>query len=210
MSNSKNFFTSKLNRNLKVCRIPTWFLKLKGKIDSRKGKGVCDEFISKLLKKEAFLETNEIIDAETALSNTRKAGASAVIKLSENKMFINNAPDIEKGTSPQSIRANRTNNSQLNSVRGTAKATLDELSQINETIICIDTILEERIEKLRNHALEKCHVYISGVRASKMPDYENISVEFSDKALEIYHSKHAELDDKIHSIVSKSMKEAIV
>lgn len=125
-------------------------------------------------------------------------------------MFISSVPDAEIGTSPQSIRANRANNAQLSSSRGTAKATLEELSQINETIIYIDTILEERIEKIRNHTSEKCHAYISGVRAGKMPDYESPIRDYKNTALEIYHSKHNELDMRIHTIVSNSMKEAIV
>lgn len=210
MSNKTKNFTNTSSYEKKACRMPAWILKLKGRIDSRKGKGVCDEFLLKLAKKEATLEANATICAENALNSTRKAGASAIVKLSDKKMYIKNAPITEKSTSPQSIRANRASNAQLSSNKGAAKIAMEELSQINETIIYIDTILEERIEKIRNHTSEKCHAYISGVRAGKMPDYESPIREYANNALEIYHNKHNELDEKIHAIVSSSMKEAIV
>lgn len=207
-TNEKKYFKKGDNRYPKVCRTPAFFLKLKGKLDSRKGEGVCDEFIRRLLKKEAFIETNECLDAEKILKETREQGASAIIRLSADKAVIGESASVTSGNTPQEKRIERANSARRVGAAGTAKAALDELTRINETIICVDTILEERIEKIRNHTQEKVHSYISGVRSGKIPEYNGVDMDFSDKALDIYRTKHAELDGKICDIVSNSMKEA--
>jgi len=207
-TNEKKYFKKGYNHYPKVCRTPAFILKIKGKCDSRKGEGVCNEYIKRLLKKEAFLETGECLDAEKILKEIREKGAGIVVRLSADKGIISSAANSSFGSSPDEIRKGRRNSIALNNAGGAAKASVTELAEIKETITSVHTILEERIEKIRNHTMEKIHIYISGVRAGKLCDYEGNDVVFSDKALDIYLTKHAELDDKIADIVSNSMKEA--
>ncbi len=207
-TNEQKYFKKGNNSYPKVCRMPAWLLRFKGRWDSRKGEGVCDEFIRRLLKKEAFIETNECLDAEKILKDIREQGASVVIRLSADKAILGTNANVPLGDTPQDIRIGRENFAKRASAVSTAKAALDELTRINETIICVDTILEERIEKIRSHTEEKVHSYVSGVRSGKIPEYSGVDMAFSDKALDIYRTKHAQLDGKICDIVSNSMKEA--
>lgn len=57
MANKTKDFTSTSSYEKKVCRMPAWLLKLKGRFDSRKGKGVCDEFLLKLAKKRSHIRS---------------------------------------------------------------------------------------------------------------------------------------------------------
>ncbi len=192
-----------------VSRTPAWLMKLKGRIDSKKGKGVCDEYLGKLAKKEAALESLEVIDAENKLFTTRKQGAHALTTLRELNISLASIPEDDGNTSTAGIRASRNNAAARSSAKAEMKAALEALSQINEIIVNIETIMDERIARLRSQTSEMGHVYVSGVRAGELQDYSNPIDGYDDVARKIYHDQHDELDPRIRSIVNIGMKEDV-
>lgn len=190
-----------LEKNRKVTRMPNWFLKLKGKYDSSKGSGVCDHFLKKLIKNEALLESSKIIDAENVLFETRKSGALALLTLYETKANILDLPEDVKGETSEAIRFNRRNAAKRIAAQGVMKTAIESLSQINETIISIETVLDERLMWLRNHTSEKTHIYLSGIHSGKLKDYVFSRDSYDDKSRIIYREKHKNLDAKIQSAV---------
>lgn len=206
MSKKKSNFHVKLTKIKKISYAPTWWIKLKGKHHSRRGKGVCDEYLRKLIKKEASIESLEVINAEKALESTRKAGANALVTLSENKSRLSEVPNDSNEHSVEAIRTNRHNLNNKNLALSAIKDMLERLSQINETIVSADAVLSEHIMNLRNQTAEISHTYISGVRSGKIPDYEFLMKEYDDIPQKVYLEKHNELDSRIRNITNEYMK----
>ena len=81
---------------------------------------------------------------------------------------------------------------------------MNKLTMINEQIINTNTVLDERINKLRNNAAEKLHAYIAGIRCGSLTDYTFELSENDDDARQIYLEK---LDKKIQDIVNRRFGE---
>lgn len=203
MSKKMDFTSGKTK---KATHMPLWILKLKGRLDGRKGQGLCDEYIFTLLKKEEAIEASEVMQAERALASVRKQAAGILVSNSE-KANSNSKIIIEKAESVQAIRANRANRTVHDAnVRAMNNGVLT-LAEIHETIVFIETILEERIEKLRSETKRVCHAYVSGIKAGKFKDYAMPFKEYDNKAVNIYKDKHKELDLKIYDAVNINNKE---
>ncbi len=202
----RKYASAKIKR---VTLMPGWLLKFKGRWDSRKGDGVCDEFLKKLTKKAAAIEAMEAIKAESVLHGRRKLGGELLLVLSENREAAHNKPELEEVTSPKIARKNNQKMSAHINGKNIFKEARKQLSEINEDIIFVDTVLSEKTEKLHSQTIEKFHAYVSGVRAGKLPDY-TVKSGFDSKASDIYHAKHAELDTMIHNVVSDKMREVII
>lgn len=71
-----------------VTRLPGWILKIKGRLDSRKGEGVCDEYIRRFYKKLAAMESKEVIDAENRLAGVRAEAAVILVRFMEQSRFL--------------------------------------------------------------------------------------------------------------------------
>lgn len=199
MNNVTKFRNSK---GLKpVTRMPDFLLKRKGKIDSKRGTTVPDAYIDRLIRTCEAIENKEAITAEGILSNDRKASAVAIYNISEKRKFLDNKPEMKENTSAKAIRENRRRTSQINSAESTIESGYTTLFNVYQNIINIDTVLDERITKIRKKASAKINVYISGVRSGKLKDY-NADFEFLDDAYEIYIQKHSEGDEKIRTIIN--------
>lgn len=202
--------SAKRSKRIKnVTRVPDWALRMKGKNDSRKGKGVCDEFIRQLNKKLIAMESNEVIDAETTLFEPRKEAAVILASLAEQKKVLTETSDNQKTGNAQSIRENRRDAKRRGAAKDSLKDALERLIVINERIINTDTVLDERINKMRSKAAEKIHVYVVGIRSGELNEYEWDMTCMDDSAREIYKAKHKELDERIRAAIALKMKEEV-
>lgn len=71
-----------------VTWIPGFVLKLKGRLDSRRGEGVCNEYICQLYKKLAAMEVNEVVAVENLLFDARKLAAVILTRFAEQERFL--------------------------------------------------------------------------------------------------------------------------
>ncbi len=184
-----------------VTRMPNSILKLKGRLDSKKGNTVADAYIDKLKRKCEAIENVEAITAEDILSNDRKRASVSIYDISKQQKFLDNKPELKENTSAKAIRENRRRTSQISSAQSSIESGYTTLFNAYQNIVNIDTVLDERITKNRKKTLEKVNVYIAGVRSGKLKDY-NADFEFLDDAYEIYKQKHSEDDEKIRQIVN--------
>lgn len=184
-----------------VTRMPDCLLKFKGKLDSKRGSTVPDAYIDRLIRTCEAIENKEAITAEGILSNDRKHSAVAIYNISEKKKFLDNKPEMKENTSAKAIRDNRRRASQISSAESTIESGYATLFNVHQNIVNIDTVLDERITKIRKKVSAKINVYISGVRSGKLKDY-SADFEFLDDAYEIYKQKHSDDDEKIRTIIN--------
>lgn len=185
------------NKVRQVTRMPGVFLKIKGKLDSIKGAGVCDETIRSWERKLAAMESKETIQAENWLFAVRKEASVILVRLSElEKIQAEISDNLNNTGTVESIRLQRKNDSRKATAFAEIHNSLQKLTSINQMIINTDVILDERINKMRRGLEEKRHAYISGIR-TKIKDYHYESQAEDDTARELYHNRHKELDTKI-------------
>lgn len=181
-----------------VTRCPIWLLRIKGQLDSKKGEGVCDEFIKTLEKRLIVLESKETMKAESALKHSRERAATLLTDIDKQASVIKSVTFV-KENSIEDIRQNRkmalvkANASQKHHIDG------EELMRINEQIINTHTLLDERINALRSQMTSKVHGYIKGVRSKALKDY-HYQINEEDSARSIYHDKHKHLDQAVYDM----------
>lgn len=73
---------------------PGFILKLKGRLDSRRGEGVCNEYISQLYKKLAAMEVNEVVAVENLLFDARKRAAVILTRFAEQERFLSGVVEL--------------------------------------------------------------------------------------------------------------------
>ncbi|MEY8428026.1 hypothetical protein AALA00_09990 [Lachnospiraceae bacterium 46-15] len=204
-------YASNSKRTKSVTRLPGWILRIKGKLDSKKGKGVCDEYIHHLSKRLVVMESAEVIRAENGLFEDRKKAAAVLAGFSEQKELLDREPDgRQKGSDVEAIRANRKDAERKEAARSGLRDGIENLTVINEQIINTDTVLDERINKMRSKAAEKIHAYVVGIRCGELREYTCDLSAPEDSAREIYIAKHRELNEKIRMVIAGRGKEDAV
>ena len=203
----KKFVCWKNTKTKSPTIVPHFALKLKGRIDGKKGIGTIDSTIEKLYKKEASIEAEECVICENFLTESRKSAAKLLKSIEVAEKQICSLPDEMTGTDFDIVRINRRNTNTKNSAQATISSSIDRLCEINQEIISVETILEERIKKTRDKSAAKIEAYISGVRLS-LSDYSSRS-SFDDQAYNIYLKKHEALDSAIRSKVETSNKKEV-
>lgn len=195
------YFPKKIKQ---VTRMPNFLLHLKGRWDSRHGDGTCKSRITIFHKKMIFLESQEVIAAENALFPARKEAAIILAALQEQQKKISGNGTPDPGESPaitvDAIRRERRGIREREDAKMAWKDSVERLSVIHETIINVNTILDERINKIRSSASVKIHAYITGIRKGKLKDFDFMAEE-DDSARRIYEKKHQELDRQIAETV---------
>lgn len=184
-----------------VTRTPGWILRIKGRRDSRRGKGVCDEYICRQRRRLGVAESREVIRAENRLFSARKEAAVLLARLSELTKAQADIISYNRDNRAETIRMNRRNAQRRAEASEEIREIVKKLTMINEMLINTDLILDEKINKLRSGLEEKLHAYAAGVRAGKLPDYEYEKADGDDSAREIYRNRHDGLDGKIREIV---------
>lgn len=71
-----------------VTWMPGFILKFKGRLDSRKGEGVCNEYICQLYKKLAAMEVTEAVASENLLFEVRKRAAVILTRFAEQERYL--------------------------------------------------------------------------------------------------------------------------
>ena len=200
-------YTSNSKKTKSITWMPGWMLKLKGRKDSKNGAGVCDEYIKKFDRRLALLEVKEVIDAENALVEIRKEAALILMDFAEQKkVLLERVEECKENI--EYIRMERRTAGRKNTAREKLKTDLEKLTVMNEEMINVETVLTERIDKMRDKAMEKVHCYVIGVRCGRLKDYEG-KMTFSEAQV-VYHAKHQELDKKISEIVNFKMNEEVL
>ncbi len=193
-----------------VTKLPSWLLRQKGKWDSRYGIGRCEKSITRLYKKMTALESNEVIDAENTLFSARKDASLLLAGLQEHqkKPSDNHSPSMD-GNSIEGIRKIRKMAAEQEAAELAQKDSIKKLAAIHETIISVNTILDERINKIRNNTAEKVHSYIAGIRSGKLKDFD-FTEEEDNSARTIYKENHKVLDSYIMEIANAFRKEEAI
>ena len=206
MKNGK--YASNSKRIKSVTRLPGWILRVKGRLDSKKGKGVCDEYIHHLSRRLVAMESEEAICAENGLFEDRKKAAAILAGFSEKEELLDREPDSKQaGNDVEAIRAGRRDAEKKEAARSGLRNAIENLTVINQQIINTDIVLDERINKMRSKAAEKIHAYVVGIRCGELGEYTCDLSEPEDSAREIYTEKHRELDGKIRMVILGRGKE---
>lgn len=192
-----------------VTRMPGWILRIKGRRDSRKGKGVCDEYICRQRRRLGVAESREVIRAENRLFSSRKEAAVLLARLSELTKAQADIISYNRDSRAETIRVNRRNAQRRAAASEEIREIVKKLTMINEMLINTDLILDEKINKMRSGLEEKLHAYAAGVRAGKLPDYECVKGAEDDSAREIYRNRHDGLDGKIREVVHLYREEKV-
>lgn len=194
----KNYVCWKNSRTKSPTALPYFILRFKGKLDGEKGSGIVDASIEKFHKKEASIEAEECVTCENYLSSARKKAARLLKSIEQADKKLASIPDESKDSGPAPTRTSRKNT-------GLKNTAIDNLCEINQEIITVETLLEERIKKLRDKSSAKFEAYISGVR-TVISDYHSKSI-FNDNAFDIYHKRHIILDNAIKAVVESGYVE---
>lgn len=200
----------KFNKRVKnATNLPGFALRAKGKRDAKKGVGVCDEYIKKLHGKEAAIEASEVIFAENVLRTTRQLGSDTLIVLSRSNFRLAQIPREALSNGAEGVRANRRNSSERHIEQAQINDAYSILSTVNESIIHVNALLVERIQKTREKTQGKIHSYISGIKCSGIVDYSSPVEMFSSSAFESYKDHHKVLDETVNSVVEKLISDSL-
>lgn len=198
-----------MHKNKKILRtgsptyMPSIFLRAKGESDAKKGASISDAAIIKLYEKEAAIEAVECLRCERHLSDTRQTAAKLLNSLERDEIKLKTIPDDMSGSSPEVIRFNRRNSENKSAATASIIKTINTLSELNQRIITVETLMYERIKKIRAKTNSKIHLYIEGARRA-LPDYNLPRKEFDDSATTLYRQRHDVLDRAIKDAVEKS------
>lgn len=196
-------------KNKKILRIesptymPSIILKAKGKFDAEKGVGISDSAIFKLYHKEAMIEASECLRCERHLFDTRQNAAKLLKALERDEMKLKMIPEDMSGCSPEVIRFNRRNSENKSSASASIADAINTISALNQKIVTTETILYERINKIRAKTNAKIHAYVEGARRA-LPDYNAPEKEFNDNATVLYQQRHYVLDQAIKARAEKA------
>lgn len=201
MKNSK-----KRKRIRRVCKLPGWILRIKGRLDARNGPPVVNAYIKRLLHRLSSFENREVLWTEDEMHNTRDSAARSLASMKSGKESLASAPAASSGMSARDIRITRIASAEQASLRGSISSARMTVVSANELIIDSNTRVEERVKKMREKTLEKLMFYLHGVR-KKLSDFDCDFTPIENGALEIYMSNHRELDDTIrrtaYSLIDK-------
>ncbi len=182
-----------------VTHMPDFILHIKGKLDAKK-LSLPEAHTEKLLKSLAAIENAETLVAENILTATRNSAIKAICAIEEAKTVSSDPISSSEPLTEAEIRVTRQQQARRNAVVANAKAAKEILPSLNEAIVTVHSILDERIEKTRKKAHKKLMAYVSGVRKGGKADF-NVMFDANNDAREIYHKHHNYLDNLINRAV---------
>lgn len=171
----------------KVTRFSGGLLHMKGRLDGRRGEGVVDAYVDKLLKRLRILEAEAVQETENRLHPSRDKASSEYFPMLRTEVP---APHEKKPEHTDAdVRANRRLAQETAAAETRYRAAETGLMSIAECVIHEDTLLRERILQLRSDAFSRIEVYVAGVR-HRLKEYTAEAAETDDRAWEIYVEKH--------------------
>ena len=162
----------------KTTYLPGFVLRIKAKLDSRKGEGTVLAFMERLIHRVYVLENKEYILAEQLLKGERKDAAKALFTLG----YIEPVKDNESKVTMQK-------NMTIGSARVQATT---KVIEAHEAISNIHSVFEERSQKIRNYNDTKLQQYFSGVTIEVDKSYE-----YNNEAKDRYIKHHRVCDEAI-------------
>lgn len=162
----------------KTTYLPGFILRIKAKLDSRKGESAVLAFKERLIHRVYVLENKEYILAEQLLKEERKEAAKALFTLG----YIE---PVKVSDSKVTMQRNMT----IGSARAQATA---KVIEAHEVICNIHSVFEERSQKIRNYNDTKLQQYFSGVTIDIDKNYE-----YNDEAKDRYMNHHQVCDEAI-------------
>lgn len=199
--NEKAIMNYKKGRKLKkVTILPDFILRIKGKHDTSKGEMIAQAFIRKLQDKCQPLENYEVLTAERLLHSSREEAGILIVKIKDLRKRLATLPEAVEEVKATDFRANRRTEAARQNIIHEIQVNLERLTQIHELITDINTALELRVSKIRNHCSYKINAYLVGVK-SVVADF-SVDLSFNGKVVEKYLEKHQVLDNAISAIVT--------
>ena len=179
-----------------VTNAPSFWLKIIGRLDAKKGETVAMAHYGRYLDKCVSIENEECLTAEAALKGTRVKGAQELAVISKNSKLLPTMPGPVEENKPWDVWENRRRANAIAKAQAAIEAGRENLYSINETILNGANILDERISRIRKKASAKLEAYLKGLRAGGLTSFDP-EVSFSDKASDMYYSRHQQLDEAI-------------
>lgn len=196
------------SKTKKVTIMPNFALKLIGKFDAKKGEGVAEAHLMRYFDKCVSIEAKECLAAESFLKNTRKESARQLAIIKKQKKLIPEMPGKLEERHTWDVLENRRRTSDILNADSAIESARERLYELNENIIHGGAVLDERISRIRKRAGSKMDAYIKGLRAGGLSEYSP-EIEFSDKAISFYYSRHQKLDDAIAAAASVPKNEEV-
>ena len=194
MKKEEKYELGKKTKN--VTNAPNFWLKTIGRLDAKKGETVAMAHYDRYLDKCVSIENEECLAAEAALKGARVKGAQELAVISKNSKLLPIMPGAVEENKPWDVLENRRRANAVVNAQAAIETGRENLYSINETILNGASILDERISRIRKKASAKLEAYLKGLRAGGLTSF-NPEVSFSDKASEMYYSRHQKLDKAI-------------
>lgn len=190
----ENFLNGK-----KICKVtgmPNWILKIKGKMDARKGPEVADAYIEKMYKRLKSFDDLEVRTAENILESSREAAALNINMLSESSRTIATTQIPHSDGSPNGVRGARSAKGKVASAISASSNSSRSIYSINELITSVNLHLRTRVDQTYLIGLEKCKAYECGVKC-RIPDYSIPEFDMNSEIINKYLETHKKLDDAV-------------
>lgn len=166
-------------KKYKSTLIPSFFLRLKGKIDSKKGVSAVEAYVHKLVNKVTTNETNLYKEVEFFLCEIRKKAS--------NSLFI--STETSNSTCKENSKIAKHEKKYYEALK---KAAVFNIIETNEIIIHVHSVAEEQSIHIRALNDKKILEYYRGIK----PDYK-IAYSYSELPKDKYYTLHKSLDAAI-------------
>lgn len=172
-----------------VTILPSFILKLLGRIDAHKGEDIALAHIDRYLERCTSIEDGECLVSEEFLKKARSEGAANLDIIENTSKEIPDMPGDIEAEHAWEVLENRRRASNKARAKDSVKAARSRLYEINEEIINGTSILDQRVAKIRKRAASKIAAYIKGVRAGGITSF-NPDISFSEVVVDKYYKKH--------------------
>ncbi len=203
MKNKSNYLKN-VKKTPAVTLMPCWMLKMKGRMDAKKGKDVCDVAIFRMQRKVCVMESNEGLDVKEVLKEPRKEAILILHKLDtckEEMKYLSMAPAggdarIELENLRKAERSGTLNIEYI--------SMLERLVVIHEEIVQVNAMYEERISKLRAQMDEKVQAYCMGV-SHHLSNYEVLEYMGNQWKKNVDERKYLALEERISKVITEKV-----
>ena len=170
-------------KRYKTTVLPGFILRIKGRIDSRKGANAVETFIRRMIHKVYVLENQEYMFADKCLKVDRNEAANALSVLGEKSV-----------ETPPDSKVAQQHHKNIAAKRSQASA---RIIDAYEHLCHIHALVEEHCMRIRNYNDAKLQQYFSGVTVDFNKDYA-----YSDEAKDRYLDHHKACDTAVREFAS--------
>lgn len=180
---------------MKDKRMMELYLKWRGRRDAWRGEPVVAAYIAKIIAETTAKEYGLAQQTENTLHPTRMKAAQSLTLQERSAARLQQSPPLRPASTPENIRANRTQTAEGTSVRNAGWSATDSIVEEHERIVRENTLLAAEIQRVRHLAMQKIDVYLTGVRSNKqLLTYTPEPLFYGNNAYEQYLIQHERLD----------------